>query len=164
MTGAVKSGALEWSAGLGMMGELRRFRKSGCLEMTCHEPTRDLACAFSRSPANLQGQERAEHPCGWQRCGAGELLERHLPLSMTLQADHLRFLSNNHSRPIAATNNTATIDHSVGDVGSSLGVGEGFASDAFDVGGCTTGGGFGVVAVPNFLRFGFGSGSIDTFS
>jgi hypothetical protein len=21
----------------------------------------------------LQGRERAEHPCGWQRCGAGEL-------------------------------------------------------------------------------------------
>ncbi|MEQ1934556.1 MAG: hypothetical protein ABL962_11890, partial [Fimbriimonadaceae bacterium] len=64
-------------------------------------------------------------------------------LSMTLQADHLRFLSNNHSRPVAATINTATTDHGVDEVGSSLGV-AGFASGALfgDGGCCAIAGGF----------------------
>jgi len=79
-----------------------------------------------------QGRERAEHPCGWQRCGAGELCEPHLPLSMTLQADHLRFLSNNHSRPIAATIKIAITLHGVDEVGSSLGVAAvGLVSETF---------------------------------
>ena len=76
-----------------------------------------------------QRRERAEHPCDWQRCGAGELRGPHLPFSMKLQADHfVRRLSNNHSRPIAATINTTTTDHGVDEVGSSL-VTDGFASD-----------------------------------
>ncbi len=44
----------------------------------------------------------------------------HLPISMTLQGDHLPFLRSNHSRPIAATINTATTDHGVDEVVPSL--------------------------------------------
>ena len=92
-----------------------------------------------------QGRERAERPCGWQRCGAGELREPHLPFPMTLQADHLRFLSTSHSNPIAATINTTMMLHGIDDVGSSLGVATvGFTSAAlFDAGCCTSGRGFG---------------------
>ncbi len=62
---------------------------------------------------------------------------------MMLQADHLRFFTSNHSRPIAATINTTMMLHGVDEVGSSPGVFEvGFGSVAFfAVGGCTTGGG-----------------------
>lgn len=50
----------------------------------------------------------------------------------TLQADHLRFFTCNHSKPSAATINTAMMLHCVDDVGSSLGVDVvGFASGAF---------------------------------
>lgn len=94
-----------------------------------------------------QGRERAEHPCGWQRCGAGELREPHLPLFRTSQADHFRFLSNNHSRPIAATINTATTDHGVDEDGFSIaaaGSVDALALGAGDVGedGATFGNGF----------------------
>ena len=95
--------------------ELRRYGKPQCL--------------------SWQGRERAEHFGGWQRCGAGELCEPHLPLSMTLQADHFRPLSNNHSRPVAATIKMTITLHGVDDVGSSLGVEAGFASGAFFDGG-----------------------------
>ena len=40
----------------------------------------------------------------------------------TLQADHFRFLSTNHSRPHAATIKTTITLHGVDEVGSSLGV------------------------------------------
>jgi hypothetical protein len=40
----------------------------------------------------------------------------------TLQADHLRFFTSNHSRPVAATISTTMMLHGVDDVGSSLGV------------------------------------------
>ena len=46
--------------------ELRRYGKPHCL--------------------SWWGRERAEHFSGWQRCGAGELCEPHLPQLMTLQA------------------------------------------------------------------------------
>ena len=62
-------------------------------------------------------------------------------------ADHFRIFTSNHSRPVAATINTATTDHGVDEVGSSLGV-AGFASGAFiGAGGCTIGGGGGVGVV-----------------
>jgi hypothetical protein len=38
----------------------------------------------------------------------------------TLQADHLRFFTSNHSKPVAATTNTVTTDHGVDVVGSSV--------------------------------------------
>jgi uncharacterized membrane protein len=52
-------------------------------------------------------------------------------LPTTLQADHLRFFTKNHSRPVAATINTATTDQGVDEAGSSLGADVGFASGAF---------------------------------
>ena len=55
---------------------------------------------------------------------------------MTLQADHLRFFTSNHSRPVAATIKMTITLHDVDNVGSSLAV-EGFASAAFfGAGGC----------------------------
>ena len=52
----------------------------------------------------------------------------------TLQADHLRFFTSNHSSPIAATINTTMMLHGVDDADSSLGDGETtFASGSFDV-------------------------------
>ena len=49
----------------------------------------------------------------------------------TLQADHLRFFTSNHSRPVAATINTTMMLHGVDEVGSSLGGVVGFDADAF---------------------------------
>lgn len=63
--------------------------------------------------------------------GTGELREPHLPLSMTLQVDHLRFLSKSHSRPVAATIKTTMMLHGVDEAGSSLGVGTGADEKAF---------------------------------
>ncbi|GAA5148230.1 hypothetical protein GCM10023213_44090 [Prosthecobacter algae] len=75
-------------------------------------------------------------------CEALELARR------TLQADHFRFFTSNHSRPVTATIKTMMMLHGVDEVGSSLGVVSGFASGAIGVGGCTTGGfGAGVVSV-----------------
>ena len=61
----------------------------------------------------------------------------------TLQADHFRPLSSNHSRPIAATIKTTMMLHGVDEAGSSLGVGAaGLDSGAFfGASGFTTGGG-----------------------
>lgn len=84
-----------------------------------------------------QGWERAEHFGGWQRCGAGELCEPHLPLPMTLQANHLRFFTSNHSRPVAATTNTATTDQGVDEGVSSLGVDVGAVERPFFGADCT---------------------------
>jgi hypothetical protein len=76
--------------------------------------------------------EGAKLPCG--RGGRGrslsvvgngrsrELCEAQELAPRTLQADHFRFFTSNHSRPVAATINTATTDHGVDEVGSSLGV------------------------------------------
>ena len=69
----------------------------------------------------------------WAMSGAAELREPHLPELMTLQAVHLRFFTSNHSRPNAATISTATTDHGVDEVGSSVGVVTAFASGAFGV-------------------------------
>ena len=101
--------------------------------------------------------ESATLPCG--RGGSGrsipavgngrsrELCEALELARCKLQADHFRFFTSNHSRPIAATINTTMMLHGVGEVGSSLGVTV-FASGAFfGAGGCTTGGGFGVGVV-----------------
>lgn len=46
----------------------------------------ELRCYGKPHTPLRQGRERAEHFGGWQRCGAGELCEPHLPLSMTLRA------------------------------------------------------------------------------
>ena len=73
----------------------------------------------------------------WATVRSCELCEALELARCTLQADHLRFLSTSHSRPVAVTINTATTDHGVDEVGSSLGV-AGFASSAFfGAGGCT---------------------------
>lgn len=40
---------------------------------------------------------------------------------MTLQADHFRFFTSSHSRPLAATINTTMMLHGVDEAGSSLG-------------------------------------------
>ena len=57
----------------------------------------------------------------------------------TLQADHFRFLSTNHSRPIAATISTTMILHGVDEAGPSLAVAvAGLDKGAsFDFGGST---------------------------
>jgi hypothetical protein len=54
-----------------------------------------------------------------RRCELRDALE--LPQA-TLQADHFRFFTSNHSRPITATINTTKMLHGVDEVGSSLGV------------------------------------------
>ena len=65
-----------------------------------------------------------------------------------LQADHFRFFTSNHSRPIAATINTATTDHGVDEVASSLCVDVVEVVETFFCTvGCTTGGGFGAGVV-----------------
>ena len=68
---------------------------------------------------------------------AGEALEL---ARCTLQTDHLRFFTSNHSSPSATTINTTMMLHGVDEVGSSLGGDAGFSSRAFfGAGGCTTG-------------------------
>ncbi|MEZ5430457.1 MAG: hypothetical protein R3F31_04615 [Verrucomicrobiales bacterium] len=62
---------------------------------------------------------------------------------MLLQADHLRVLSNNHNRPIAATINMATADYGVDEVSCSLNATAGESASFFIVGVRNTGGGCG---------------------
>lgn len=62
----------------------------------------------------------------------GELCEALELARCTLQADHFRFFTSNHSRPVAATSSPAITDHGVDEAGSSLDAGrEGVGSDAF---------------------------------
>ena len=83
-----------------------------------------------------QGRERAEHFGGVQRCGAASFAKRWSWLLRRCRPHHLLFLSNNHSRPIAATLNTTMMLHGVDDAGSLLGVDAvGFASGVFDFAG-----------------------------
>jgi hypothetical protein len=62
-----------------------------------------------------------------------------------LEADHFRFLSTSHSRPVAATIKTTMMLHGVDEAGSWLGVvGVSFASGSFfGAIGRTNGGGLG---------------------
>ena len=65
---------------------------------------------------------------------AGEALEL---ARCTLQTDHLRFFTSNHSSPSATTINTTMMLHGVDEAGSSLdAVGVGCASVAFFNAGC----------------------------
>ena len=80
--------------------------------------------------------ERAELVGGWQRCGAEEPCDELELARWTLQADHFRFFTSNHSRPVAATIKMTTRLHGVDEVAASLCV------DAVEVAGAFFGGGW----------------------
>ena len=46
------------------------------LDTVGSSPARSCGVTESRTVFGWQGRERAEHPCGWQRCGAASLAMR----------------------------------------------------------------------------------------
>lgn len=107
----------------------RRVRRAGASESTCGVTESRTRCGGGWRGRSLSVVGKAR---------SRELCEALVLAHTTLQADHFRFFTTNHSRPHAAKINTTMMLHGVDEVGSSLGVDVVKVVRAFFGAGCST--------------------------